>query len=118
MPTVRLAAPNGAVICERCELALTPISKFRTLHTRANENGSGLWTKPTTWADTLLRKNAVDVVFFDRTLRVVKLTAPVAPWRIAACRRASAVAELPAGEAGRRGVRLGLRLVSNPNGPS
>ena len=118
MPTVRLAAPNGAVICERCELALTTISKFRTLRTRGYENGSGLLTKPATWAHTLFRKSAVDVVFLDRNLRVVKLTAHVAPWRIAACRRASAVVELPAGEAGRRGVRLGLRLVSNHNGPS
>ncbi len=114
LPTVRLAAPGGSVVCERCELALTTVSRLRRMRTHPYETGTGLLTKPATWAHTFFHSQAVDVMFLDRDLRVIRLVAHVAPWRVAACRRASAVVELPAGEAGRRGVRLGLRLVSNP----
>lgn len=104
------------MICEHCELALTPISRLRKLRRRPRRPDSGLLTKPATWAHTCFRTDAVDMVFIDRDLRVIRLVAHVAPWRVATCRRACAVIELPGGEAGRRGVRLGLRLVSNPAG--
>ena len=54
---------------------------------------------------------AVDAVFLDRELRVVKIAADLRPWRVAGRRGAKAVLEIPAGEAGRRGVTVGDRLV-------
>ena len=54
---------------------------------------------------------AIDAVFLDRDLRVVDVIPNLRPWRIAGRRGARAVLELPAGEASRRGIRPGERLV-------
>ena len=56
----------------------------------------------------------IDVVWVDRDLNVVRVTSEIAPWKTAACRGAKGVVELPAGEAERRGVRTGDRLVLKP----
>ena len=53
---------------------------------------------------------AIDAVFLDRELRVVKVVADLRPWRMAGGRRSRAVLELPAGACERRGVREGDRL--------
>jgi uncharacterized membrane protein (UPF0127 family) len=53
----------------------------------------------------------IDAVFLDRELRVVRIAADLQPWRVAGSRSARAVLEIPAGEAGRRGVTVGDRLV-------
>jgi uncharacterized membrane protein (UPF0127 family) len=53
----------------------------------------------------------IDAVFLDAADQVVKVASALRPWRTAACRGASAVLELPAGEAGRRGLRPGVSLV-------
>jgi uncharacterized membrane protein (UPF0127 family) len=42
---------------------------------------------------------------------VVKIEADLQPWRVAGSRGAKAVLEIPAGEAGRRGLKVGDRLV-------
>jgi uncharacterized protein len=53
----------------------------------------------------------IDAVWVDRDLNVVRVSPAIPPWRTAACRGAKGVVELPAGEAERRGVRAGDRLV-------
>jgi uncharacterized membrane protein (UPF0127 family) len=53
---------------------------------------------------------AIDVVFVGRGGHVVKVAANVRPWRIAAGRGAKMALELPAGEAGRRGIKVGERF--------
>jgi uncharacterized membrane protein (UPF0127 family) len=55
---------------------------------------------------------AIDAVFLDREMRVVKVASHLRPWRVAASRGAKAVLEIRAGEAGRRGITLGDRLVA------
>jgi uncharacterized protein len=55
---------------------------------------------------------AIDAVFLDRELRVVKITDDLRPWRAAGSRGAKAVLEIRAGEAARRGLRVGQRLVA------
>jgi uncharacterized membrane protein (UPF0127 family) len=57
----------------------------------------------------------IDVVFLDRRLRVLSISADLKPWRFAGARGARAALELTAGEAGRRGIREGvtLRLVES-----
>ena len=116
LPTVRLATPSGDIVCERCEVALTTLSRLRGSfdHRSRDENGNALLKKPASWTHTLFRSESVDIVFLDADLRVVKMVAHMVPWRLAACSRASAVVTLPAGHAGRRGIHLGLRLISNP----
>jgi Uncharacterized conserved protein len=54
----------------------------------------------------------IDAVFLDRDLRVVKIAAE--SQAVARCRQqgAKAVLEIPAGEAGRRGLSVGDRLIA------
>jgi len=54
----------------------------------------------------------IDAVFLDRELRVLKVASDLRPWRAAGSRGAKAVLEIPAGEAERRGVTVGDRLVA------
>jgi uncharacterized membrane protein (UPF0127 family) len=56
---------------------------------------------------------AIDAVFLDRDLHVLKVADNLRPWRTAARRKAHAVLELPAGEAARRGLEPGDRLVAD-----
>jgi len=58
----------------------------------------------------LFMRFPIDAVWLDGDLIVLKVSPGVAPWRVAACKGAKGVVELPAGEAGRRGIRLGEQL--------
>ena len=53
----------------------------------------------------------IDAVFLDRGLRVVAISANLAPWRVAAARGSRYVLELAAGEAAHTGLRPGQKLV-------
>jgi CheY-like chemotaxis protein len=52
----------------------------------------------------------IDVVFLDAYMRVIKIVETLPAWRSVAARHSRAVLELAAGEAARRGVKLGDRL--------
>jgi uncharacterized membrane protein (UPF0127 family) len=54
----------------------------------------------------------IDAVFLDRDLRVMKVAAELKPWRAAGSRVAKAVLEIPSGEAARRGLSVGDRLIA------
>jgi uncharacterized membrane protein (UPF0127 family) len=56
----------------------------------------------------------IDAVWVDRDLNVVGVSPEIAPWRTARCCGAKGVVELAAGEAQRRGVQAGDRLVLKP----
>ena len=105
-PIVR--AGDGAVICERCTIADTPLSRMRGLLGR-RELGSdeGMLLRPAPSVQTFFMRFPIDVVFLDRNGVVVGVRPEVRPWRSRSCRRARSTLELRAGEAGRRGVRVG-----------
>lgn len=50
---------------------------------------------------------AIDAVFLDAEMRVCKIVERLKPWRIAGCRNARSVVELPAGAAKSAGFALG-----------
>ena len=54
---------------------------------------------------------AIDAVFLDKELRVVRVAADLKPWRMASKLGAKAVLELPAGRCERAGVAEGDLLV-------
>ena len=66
---------------------------------------------PASSVHTCGMRSAIDVVFLDADLRIVKVVRRMPPWRFAAARGANAVLELPAGgaEGWREGARLELR---------
>ena len=112
LPEVALANDDGTVVCERCLLAETPFARMRGLLGRSGlSSGEGLLLRPAGSVHTAFMRFAIDVVFLDRDLRVLKVASDLAPWRTAACRGARAALELPAGEANRQGLRPGISLT-------
>lgn len=77
-------------------------------------SGEGVLLKPAGSVHTWFMRFPIDVVFLDRDMRVLKVAANVAPWRMAACRGAKSALELRAGESQRRGIEAGLKLAVAP----
>jgi uncharacterized membrane protein (UPF0127 family) len=74
--------------------------------------GEGLLLRPATSIHTFFMRFPIDAVFLDRELVVRKVASDVKPWRLVFARRARSVLELADGEAARRGVAAGQRLVA------
>jgi uncharacterized membrane protein (UPF0127 family) len=74
------------------------------------EEGHGLMIPKSSSIHMFFMRFAIDAVFLDRELRVRKVVADLAPWRIAAAHGAKSVLELPAGAAAKSGIRVGSRL--------
>ena len=111
--TVRLEKPDGQVVCERCLLAETPFARMRgLLGRRSLGSEEGILLRPAASIHTWFMRFPIDAVFVDRELAVVDVAASVKPWRTRARRGAHAVVELAAGEAERRRLRPGDRLVA------
>jgi uncharacterized membrane protein (UPF0127 family) len=105
---------DGRIVCERCVLADTALARMRGLLGRKSlPSGEGILLRPASSVHTAFMRFAIDAVFLDRELRVLKVASDLGPWRTAARRKAHAVLELPAGEAERRGLEPGDRLVTD-----
>jgi hypothetical protein len=79
--------------------------------------GEGMLLTPASAIHTAFMRFAIDAVFLDRDLEVLKVVERLRPWRIASKRKARAVLELPAGECARRDVRVGDQLDVRERGP-
>jgi uncharacterized membrane protein (UPF0127 family) len=112
---VSLERHDGSPVCERCLLAETPLTRLRGLLGRKQlEQGEGLLLRPASSIHMWFMRFPIDAVFVDRENRVLRVVEHLAPWRLAACRGAKAVIELPAGEAARVGLVAGDRLSLKP----
>jgi uncharacterized membrane protein (UPF0127 family) len=110
---IALRRENGNIVCERCVLADTSLARMKwLLGKRDLPSGSGILLKPASSVHMAFMRFAIDAVFLDRELRVVKVAADLKPWRMAGSRGAKSVLEIPAGEAARRGLSVGDRLVA------
>ena len=110
--TARLQRQDGRVVCEHLLVAARPLQRMRgLLGRRSLPAGEGILLRPAGSVHMFFMRFAIDAVFLDREDRVLKVAAGLAPWRMAACRGARAVLELPAGEAQRRGLRPGVSLT-------
>ncbi len=111
--TERVVRADGQVVCERCVVATSPFARMRGLLGRNDlPRGEGILLQPASSIHTAFMQFAIDAVFLDRELRVVRVAEQLPPWRAAAARGSRAVLELRAGEAARRGLEPGdlLRL--------
>ena len=100
-------------MCERCLLAETALTRMKGLLGRESlPSGEGILLKPASSVHMAFMRFAIDAVFLDRDMRVVKIAADLKPWRAAGARGAKSVVELPAGEAARRGLTVGDRLTA------
>ena len=106
---------DGSLVCERCLLAETPLTRLRGLLGRTKlERGEGLLLRPASSIHMWFMRFPIDALFLDGDNRVLRVVEHLAPWRVAGCRRAKAVVELPAGEAARVGLASGDRLALRP----
>ena len=113
MRSIELKAADGRVVLQRCWVASTPLARMRgLLGRRGLESGEGLLLSPASSVHTFFMRFAIDVVFLARDGEVLKVAADVRPGRTAGARRARSVVELAAGEAQRRGIRVGDRLAA------
>lgn len=99
-------------MCERTELADTPLRRLRgLLGRRSLPAGDGLLLQPSPSIHSAFMRFEFDAVFIDRDLKVVRLAERVPRWRTRTAKHARSVLELSAGEIERRGVRVGDQLA-------
>ena len=109
---VAVTREDGVLVCERCAVASTMLRRVRGLPGRDGlEPGEGMLLRPASSVHMFFMRFPIDAVFLDRDLVVRKVARDLKPWRIAGARRSRSVLELPAGEAERRGIEPGRRLV-------
>ncbi len=102
---------RGNTVCERALIADRPVARMRgLLGRRSLAAGEGLLLRPASSVHTGFMRFPIDVLFLDGTLRVMKVTESLPPWRAAGARRGRSVIELAAGESTRRAVSVGDRL--------
>ncbi len=103
------------VVCERAFIADRPLARMRGLLGRSDlPTGEGLLLRPAPAIHTMFMRFAIDVLFLDPYFKVIKIVDSLPPWHSVGARDARTVVELAAGEASRRGVRLGDRLDVQP----
>jgi uncharacterized membrane protein (UPF0127 family) len=103
---------TGEVVCERCMLAANPWTRLKGLLGRRElPVGEGLLIRPTWSVHMFFMRFPIDAVFLDGENVVLRIADRLRPWRTASRRGAKAVLELPAGEADRRQLAVGDRLV-------
>jgi uncharacterized membrane protein (UPF0127 family) len=112
---VTLRRDAGGIVCERCVVASTPLRRMRGLLGRAElSEGEGILLRPASSIHCWFMRFAIDAVFLDRDLVVLRVAEHVKPWRMRSRRGATSVLELAAGECARRGIAEGDRLAAGP----
>jgi uncharacterized protein len=106
-----VALVGDHIVCDTCVVAETFATRLRgLLGRRSLANGEGLLIRRESSVHTFFMRFAIDVVFLDTELRVLRVDANVGPWRLKACRGARSVLELGAGEAAARRLSIGDRI--------
>ena len=113
MRTVEVTdSESRSTVCETCVVADRLLPRMRgLLGRRALAPGEGIVIRPAPSIHTFFMRFPIDAVFLARNGDVLKVSRDVKPWRIRSQRKAHAVLELPAGEAQRRNVAAGDRLL-------
>jgi len=106
-------AASGATIADRVRPAHTHWSRLRgLLGTRELQPGMGLWLKPCSQIHMIGMRYALDLVFLDDRLRVVRTLAGIQPGKISPkVSEATSVLELPSGTLAARPLADGTPLA-------
>jgi uncharacterized membrane protein (UPF0127 family) len=109
-------ATQASVLADRVALASSLPSRLRgLLGTRGLDRGEGMLIRPCRQVHSFFMRYALDLVFLDRTARVLLTIANFATNRISPLvRAADAVLELPAGVLAQTPVTLGDQLHIEP----
>jgi uncharacterized membrane protein (UPF0127 family) len=99
---------DGTVVSARCVVADSAWTRTKGLLGRGSlAEDEGILLRPGGSIHMFFMRFAIDAVFLDRDLRVLRVAADLKPWRMALKRGAKAVLELPAGRCARVGLREG-----------
>jgi hypothetical protein len=105
----QLRTAAGAVVCARCAVASTSWTRFKGLLGRSSlARDEGMLFTRTGSVHMFFMRFAIDAVFCDAELRVIKVVRELRPWRTAGARGANVTIELPVG--GADGLEPGDRL--------
>ncbi len=101
-------ATRGTVVGESIRRAANPWTRFIGLLGRGGlAEGAGLHIVPCSSVHMFFMRFALDIIYLDRSLRVVKVVERLKPWRLSAGRGAHSALELPAGTVRRTGTGPG-----------
>jgi uncharacterized protein len=104
-----LSKADGEVVCERCELADSPLKRMWGLLGRSGlDEDEGMLFRPAGSIHMFFMRFPIDAVFCDRDLVVIGVERGLKPWKTARRKGAKVVIELAAGAAS--GLEPGDRL--------
>jgi uncharacterized protein len=113
-----LMREDGRVVADSVVVADTTSRRLRgALGWKRIEPGTGMLLRPAWSIHTAFMRFPMDVVFIDPDQVVLRVEAHLGPFKTASCRGAREVVELAAGEAARRGLRVGDRVAWAPRAP-
>ena len=103
---------SGQCLAGNLALANTFFTRLRGLMFRRRLSpDEALWLRPCNGVHTFWMLFAIDVIFLDRDLRIVKLVENMRPFRVTRPHLAArSVIELPAHSISRAGLKIGDRL--------
>jgi uncharacterized protein len=104
------------VLATRCDVANTFLTRGFGLIPRSRlAQGEGLLITRTGSITMFFMRFAIDAVFLDRSMRVLRVAQDLRPWvpAVVAPRGTDSVLELPAGRAARTGTQAGDELISS-----
>src|SRR6266516_978929 len=103
---------SGRVLAERLRVPRTFVGRgLGLMFRRELPAGEGLWITPCNGIHMFFMRFAIDAVFVDRRIRVVRVRPGLRPWRIVPLVfRAHSVLELPAGTVADLGLERGEPL--------
>lgn len=102
-------ADTGRELARHVELADSLFSRMKGLLGRQSlPDGTGLWIRPCNSVHTIGMRFPIDVVFLDKSQRVVIFYENLKPFRLTAVNLGTAsVVELPAGKIAAVGLKVG-----------
>ena len=108
---------SDILVAENLKAAKDPLSRLKgLLFTKELKKGCGLWLKDCNSIHTFFMRYAIDVLFTDRNLRVVKIIPSMLPNRISPIVfKAHSVIELPAGTLVQTPIRIADQLEIKPD---
>lgn len=104
------------MVATRCDVANSFLTRGLGLIGRSRlAEGEGLLITRTGSITMLFMRFAIDALFVDRSMRVLRVAGNVRPWvpMVAAPRGTDSVLELPAGTAARTGTQAGDELITS-----
>jgi len=101
-------ATKDSIAVENLEIAESFGSRLTGLLGRSElPEGTALLLIDTKSIHMFFMRFAIDAVFLDDAMQVVKIVPELGVWRTAACREAKHTLELPAGAAAKAGIEIG-----------